>query len=141
MAKHGESFGSSGMCPHKRGFEICNSGGWIRGVLDSIQLPLLNLLKQDKQVSESSKMDYFPSALDSSPLKQQQQTYQPCMATPPAAASTWLSGNRMGVLLGTFPLRYHTTNLPSCPLHLYRDARRQRQQEEMYQLLILKVSF
>ena len=31
---------------------------------------LLNLLKQDKQ------MDYFPSALDSSPLKQQQQTYQ-----------------------------------------------------------------
>ena len=30
MVRHGESFGSSGMCPHKRGF--CNSGGWIRGV-------------------------------------------------------------------------------------------------------------
>ena len=30
MVRHGESFGSSGMCPHKRGF--CNSGAWIRGV-------------------------------------------------------------------------------------------------------------
>ena len=29
MAKHGESFGSSGMCPHKRGF--CNSGAGLEG--------------------------------------------------------------------------------------------------------------
>ena len=30
MAKHGESLGSSGMCPHKRG--VSNSGVWNGGV-------------------------------------------------------------------------------------------------------------
>ena len=105
---------------------------------------LLNLLKQDKQVSESSKMDYFPSALDSSPSKQQQQQQQQQQTH-----QQWLHQQQQhqhgwqpyGGVVRDFPTPVSYYQSPSCPLHLYRDARRQRQQEEMYQLRIFKVSF